>query len=214
MSEDQDGLIVETQERLEVIKRRAEVDGALAILKGAMGSTEPVDKASNALLLLAGAATTLVVSNSSSVIDVLGAGTFKVFIFVLLGSAILGFGSKISYLICKASLGYFDRLTTGVDEVFDSFTEDLEQTLDGLSSDQKSKLERYYPDQQQVMVYLFEAVPTWIAKPKDSLPEDNDGAILAYFQFPVWCFYLQIMFFLFQVLLTLTAFVVVGFGVE
>lgn len=138
-----------TEAYLDISVEQTELKAAAFLTQSLIESTALTDKLGNYLLVVAGAAITLMVSNSDSTISTLGPGTFKIFIILMLVSAFIGFGSKLTHSLSLMYLNLHDATTNKflmlLDE-FDALQDEAIEECRGLA-----EIEPRYPDKDRIL---------------------------------------------------------------
>lgn len=201
-----------TEKYIDVVLHQAEDKAGVKITETVIDATHFIDKLANSLLIVSGATLTLLVANSEESIFVLGKGSFKLIMLLLLISAIIGFLSKTCHALSNMYLNISKNLASDFDNIFDEFDNFQKEKIDDIKD--IVKIEPRFPDLKKIFESFVKTMPAFLQNRvrKNIESQDGDGkriqrqaSTLAYF---------HVVLFIGQALLMIIAFGSAVFGIE
>lgn len=115
-------------------RKNAEIGFTEALFTGALVSSPIIDKFSTWLLAGSGATGALMIANLDKLSPVLGVGTFKQAIYILVVSALFGFLAKYKSIHCQIMFATGEELNKRILPVLDKHGED-EEEIEGMAEE-------------------------------------------------------------------------------
>ena len=162
-----------TEKYIGIVLGQAEDKAGVSMTEVLVESTVIVDKLSNSLLIVAGAAITLGVGNAKSIILALGIGNYKLLITFLLLSAIFGFLSKFAHAFSLMALNTAKELIARFDMIFNEFDKFEEEQIEKVKG--MVEIESRRPNLNKIFESFINSMPVFLQdKIKLSL-KNRDG---------------------------------------
>ena len=151
-----------TEKYIDIILKQAEDKVGISMTEVLIESTSFIEKLSGSLLIVAGAAITLGIGNSAAVILALGSGSFKVFIVLLILSALIGFMAKVCHAVSLMNLNIAKELIIRLNFIFDEFDafekEEIDKVKDIVNIESRS------PDLERIFASFVSTLPVFLQK--------------------------------------------------
>lgn len=201
-----------TENYIDVILKQAEDKAGVSMTEALVESTSFLDKVSNSLLIISGAAITLSIGNAEALILVLGKGSFKALIILLLVSAIIGFIAKACHAIALMYITFAKDILIKMKVIFDEFNAFEEEQIENVK--EYVTIETRSLSLDRVLASYIDTLPKFLQKrtlksisnkKHDSNKAQRVASTAAFFHF---------IFFGLQALFVLAAFSAAVFGIE
>ena len=204
-----------TERYIDLIQKQTEDKAGLAITEVLIKSTVLVDKLSNSLLIISGAALTICIGNSSNVISVLGSGSYKLLLLLFLLSAIFGLIAKFLHYYSVMAISTGKELLSSIDIIHNEFEKFQESEIEKVK--EFVEIESKPLNLERIFDSFINSMPVVIRnKLRKSINSRNnqDGDIAVFHRGASTASIYQLLGFLIQVLFIGIAILVAILGVE
>lgn len=200
-----------TENYLAIMLKQAEERLLLEMVNITVENTVNTEKVVNYLLLVSGAAIPLFISNSDKLLKILGSGTFKWLLILLLISAILGFLSKICQLLAIQHVTMYDKGFKKTKEIMDEY-----YALEEKEIERKKDIVEITPKKQKTLEEFYVDLKSMFPKNSHKIffsKKDTTESNLAH-KNATFALSWHYRFLIAQIFFTLIAFVIAIFGIE